>query len=437
MRKIFFAVSLAMALTACNNSTSNSSAESADSTATAVVDNNFDSVNEYGTVDSASLNVEILPAYQYPAGSPVAKWGKLKVDTMANGVRCLCDQNGNPVQLRGMSSHGMQWSGVANLTEANMRALRNTWNANIFRVAVYVDEEGGYAYNPTHRSRFVEDLVKWTAENGMYLLIDWHVLTPGNPMSRVYRNRPENGKDLAADFWTYCARRFQNQKHVIYEICNECNGVNYQNEKFGTSMKYEEPRITWLEHIKPYCEQMLKIIRSYDKDVVVICGTPNWDQRPQDVVGHEPVDENGKVYDNIMYTFHFYAASHNDGRHIETEVKFWDTNFMKMFAKGDGDVPCLLKTLPIFVTEWGTTDASGWKNFRPDLSDMWMDIFNGANDGGQMVSWCNWSFSAEGGACAALKWNDGNMEPFDKNILTESGKYIFDQLHKDGGMKKK
>ena len=175
---------------------------------------------------------------------------------------------------------------------------------------------------------------------------------------------------------------------------------------------------------------MLKIIRKYDKDVVCICGTPHWSQRPQDVIGKEPVDENGKAYDNLMYTFHFYAASHNDGRHDETAVKFWDVNFMKFFKNGCDSVPCILKTLPIFVTEWGTTDASGWTNFRPDLSDMWMDIFNGNNDGKQIVSWCNWSFSSDGGVCAALKWDDGNMQPFDKNILTESGKYIFEQLHK-------
>lgn len=389
-------------------------------------------VLKFGKVDSASLNVEVLPVMSYPKGSPVDKWGKLKVAANKNGVRSLCDQNGNPVQLRGLSSHGLQWSGVANITEANMKALRNDWNCNVFRLAIYVDEEGGYSTNPTHRSRYVENVVKWCADNGMYCLIDWHTLTPGNPQDPKYRNRPESGIDLAADFFTYCARRFQNQKHVLYEVCNEPNGVDFKNEEFGGSKwpDYYKPRVTWDDQIKPYCEDMLKIIRSYDENVVVVCGTPHWSQRIQDVVGKEPVDENGKVYDNLMYTFHFYAASHNDGRHDETAVKFWDVNFMKFFTKGDSaqNIPCILSTLPVFVTEWGTTDASGWTNFRPDLADMWLDIFNGKNDGGQKVSWCNWSFSAEGGACAALKWNDGNMQPMDSKILTESGKYIFGKL---------
>ncbi|MFA6884757.1 MAG: cellulase family glycosylhydrolase, partial [Paludibacteraceae bacterium] len=178
-------------------------------------------VLKFGKVDSASLNVEVLPVMSYPKGSPVDKWGKLKVAANKNGVRSLCDQNGNPVQLRGLSSHGLQWSGVANITEANMKALRNDWNCNVFRLAIYVDEEGGYSTNPTHRSRYVENVVKWCADNGMYCLIDWHTLTPGNPQDPKYRNRPESGIDLAADFFTYCARRFQNQKHVLYEVCNE------------------------------------------------------------------------------------------------------------------------------------------------------------------------------------------------------------------------
>lgn len=430
MKKLFLAMTtVALSLASCQNGNQQQNAPANNSSKEQDVNA---SVTSFGTIDSASANVEVLPTPTYPKGSPVDQWGKLKVDTNAAGVRCLCSADGKPVQLRGMSSHGLQWKGAANITAANMKALRKDWNANIFRIAVYVDEEGGYAYNQNHRDVYVDGLVKWTAEQGMYLLIDWHVLSPGNPMSTLYRNHPRNGKDLAADFFTYCARRYQNQKHILYELCNEPNGTDYQNEKYNGDKypKYHNPRVTWEDNIKPHCEQMLKIIRSYDKDVVCICGTPHWSQRPQDVIGKEPVDEKGQAYDNLMYTFHFYAASHNDGRHDETAVKFWDVNFMKFFKNGCDSVPCILKTLPIFVTEWGTTDASGWTNFRPDLSDMWMDIFNGNNDGKQIVSWCNWSFSSDGGVCAALKWDDGNMQPFDKSILTESGQYIFNQLHK-------
>lgn len=369
-----------------------------------------------GTITEDALNCEIMEPMKYPANSPVAKWGKLKVAPNEMGVRCLCDEKGNPVQLKGMSSHGLQWAGVAQITEDNIKALRQDWNCSVFRLVIYVDEEGGYAYNKTHRTRHLENVVKWCGEQGMYVLVDWHVHKPGNPEAKQYRKHPSNGVDLAGDFFAYCARRFQNQKHVLYELCNEPNPNN------GAT--------TWPAHIKPYCEDMMKIIRSYDKDVVCICGTPNWSQDAHVVIGNEPQDENGNVYENLMYSYHFYAASHHDGNDPQSPYKSHD--YMTPMREGDSTahMPCILATLPIFVTEFGTTDASGWTNFRPDLTDKWMKILDGGNLGHQKVSWCNWSFSAEGGESAALKWNEGNIRQCDRNkILTESGKYIFKKLH--------
>lgn len=417
---IFACAALAMISFSCSNKTSDSSEQKADN-----IEKKVEAVkpvkpsSPFGKVSPSSKEVEILMPLEYPTDSPVAKWGKLKVGKDKNGYRCLCDEKGNPVQLRGMSSHGMQWAGVANITEENIKSLAKDWNCNVFRLAFYVDEEGGYAYNPTHRTRHLENVVKWCAENGMYLLIDWHVHSPGNPQSAYYRKHPSCGVDLAADFFTYCSRRFQYQKHVIYELCNEPNSTKGE--------------VTWQRHIKPYCEDMLKIIRSNDKDVICVCGTPEWSQRPQDVIGNEPQDGDGNVYENLMYSFHFYSASHNDGTPVDSfsiAAGIKGPDFMTPFQKGDTTrgIPCILKELPIFVTEFGTTDASGWYNFCPEMTDKWLKIFDGDNDAHQIVSWCNWSYSAEGGECAALKWNDGKMYPLDPKILTRSGEYILKKL---------
>lgn len=372
-----------------------------------------------GYIDSISMTVEALPMYEYPANSPVANWGKLKVAKNEKGFRCLCSESGEPVQLKGMSTHGLQWAGIANVTRDNIRALREEWNCSIFRYALYVDEEGGYAYNPHFRNRILEEVVKWTAENGMYLLIDWHVHNPGNPQAARYRCHPSNNMDLAGDFFTYCSRRFKNQKHVIYELCNEPN------------QDVDGKIVQWNQTVRPYCEEMLGYIRANDPDVVCVCGTPCWSQLVQDVVGNEVADKKGKPFENVMYTFHFYAASHNDGRDTNIQGSYKGTNFIKRFKTGapEEKIPPLLESLPVFVTEWGTTDASGWHNFRPDLADLWLDVFAGNNSAGQKVSWCNWSFSAEGGVCGALKWNTGKISPLDPEILTESGKYVFERLH--------
>ena len=382
-----------------------------------------------GKIDSASLKVEIKPQMSYPKGSPVDKWGKLKVGKNENDVRALCTENGKPVQLHGVSSSGLQWAGVANLSQANIKTLRDSFKCNVFRIAVYVDEEGGYAYNPSLRSRtksykridgsddwgWVEDVVRWCGENGIYCLIDWHVHNPGNPQHWKYRNRkypePVEGIDLAADFFTYCARRFQNQKHVLYEICNEPNNTGREAAT--------ERNISWIKHVKPYCEEMLEIIRSYDKDVIVMCGSPDYSKSLEEIIGNEPQDKNGKKYENVMYSYHFYAATHNDGKQ-EGSIR---ADFMAKFKKATAQ-------LPVFVNEWGTTHSNGRENFNPELSRRWLDILDGDNDGKQVISWINWSFSAEGGLSAMLKWHSGNVGSQFPEILTESGRFILEQLKK-------
>ncbi|MCQ2188455.1 MAG: glycoside hydrolase family 5 protein [Paludibacteraceae bacterium] len=409
-KKLFFGMLLSMALFGCANNkpgesnTDKANAEGAESEKTTEV--------QRGYIDSISSNVEALPAFDYPAGSPVAKWGKLKVGKNSKGFRCMCDEKGNPIQLRGMSTHGLQWAGVANVTKDNIKALRNEWNCNVFRYALYVDEEGGLAYNPQFRNDLLEKVVKWTADNGIYLLIDWHVHRPGDPNAPQYRCHPSNGRDLAGDFFTYCSRRYKNLKHIIYEVCNEPNMI-------------DDHGVEWETEIKPYCEEMLGIIRAND-NAIVVCGTPWWSSCPEHVIGKEVADKDGKPYENVMYTFHFYSASHNDGKQFDKDGNLPPTVRPEdFFTKIKG----VLGELPIFVTEWGTTEASGWHDFRADLSDKWLDILDGDNAGEQVVSWCNWSFSAEGGVCGALKWNTGKISPMDPEILTESGQYVFKRLH--------
>ena len=59
--------------------------------------------------------------------------------------------------------------------------------------------------------------------------------------------------------------------------------------------------------VKFYASEVIPSIRSYDKDAVILIGTPNWSQDVDEAV-KDPVTG----YDNIMYTLHFYAATHKE-----------------------------------------------------------------------------------------------------------------------------
>ena len=77
-----------------------------------------------------------------------------------------------------MSSHGLhRFSDY--YTKASIQALVEKWGINIFRTTLYVGE-GGYATDAKSLD-LLHKIVTWCEELGIYALIDWHILTPGDP----------------------------------------------------------------------------------------------------------------------------------------------------------------------------------------------------------------------------------------------------------------
>ena len=115
-------------------------------------------------------------------------------------------------------------------------------------------------------------------EEDMYVLIDWHILSDCNP---------ETYKKEAKEFFAEMSAEYAEYNNILYEICNEPNG-----------------QTSW-EQIKAYAEEIIPVIRENDKDGIIIIGTPNWSQYVKEAAAN-PITG----YDNIMYTLHFYAATH-------------------------------------------------------------------------------------------------------------------------------
>ena len=51
--------------------------------------------------------------------------------------------------------------------------------------------------------------------SGLYVIVNWHVLTPGNPNDPVY---------AGAEFLDEASRKYRGFPNVLYEIMNEPNG---------------------------------------------------------------------------------------------------------------------------------------------------------------------------------------------------------------------
>ena len=75
-----------------------------------------------------------------PGDGAYARHGRLHVC----GTK-LCDEHGAVVQLRGMSTHGVQWySGCVN--DASLTALATDWHADVVRIASGTEELDFPAY---------------------------------------------------------------------------------------------------------------------------------------------------------------------------------------------------------------------------------------------------------------------------------------------------
>jgi endoglucanase len=301
------------------------------------------------------------------SATPVEINGRLKVKD-----NLICNRYGNQVQLRGMSSHGIQWFGNC-ITEKSLDWLAYGMNADIFRVAVYM-QENGWITDTAKFTRLADSIIEMTGRRGMYSLIDCHVLTPGDPMYNIAN---------ATRFFDHMAYAHKDKDWVIYELCNEPNGDT----------------ATW-ERVKEYADSIIKVIRRHDPDNLILVGSPGWS-----TLGGEKWTEirDNPVKDaNTAYSFHFYAGAHKD-------------EYRELFREA-------AESIPLFITECGMMNHE--MEFEQESSDEWFSLISELK-----ISWVNWSFSDLHVQTSAI-FTPGTCSTgvYCYDSLSQAGKYIYDKM---------
>lgn len=321
---------------------------------------------------SASAPVTVLAA---PAGSPVETHGRLSVC----GVN-LCDQAGDPVQLRGMSSHGIQFFPDC-LNQDSLEALRDDWRADFVRISMYV-QEGGFETDPDGFTAKVNEAVEIATGLGLYAIIDFHILNPGDPTFNT---------DRAKTFFADVAAAHADKENVLYEIANEPNGVSWDT-------------------IRGYAEEVVPVIRDAAPDSVVLVGTRGFsslgltDGSDETEIVDDPVP-----FENVMYTFHFYAASHGEDRRAV--------------------VARAARSLPLFVSEFGTQTFTG--DGANDLASAtaWLDLLKD-----RKISYAMWSYSDGRETNSAFRQGTcQGTEYTGSDVLTEAGAFIRTRIRSAAG----
>ena len=353
------------ALAGCGRQdTSNEATTSASPEASAAITETISESTASSEQTSSSEASGAQPAETEPAVSeapsvddstPFGQHGALHVE---NGK--LTDADGNIVQLYGMSTHGIAWF-PQYINYDSFRTLRDDWNTNCIRLAMYTAEYGGYCAggDKEQLKQLVRDGVSYATELGMYVIVDWHILSDCDP---------NQNKDEAIAFFREMSEAFADNDNVLYEICNEPNS--------GTS---------W-DSIKSYAEEVIPVIREQKPDAVILVGTPTWSQEI-DKAAASPL-----TFDNVMYTLHFYAGTHKDDLRNRLET-------------------CAQNNLPVFVSEFGMCDASG--NGANDFysTTKWLDLLNK-----YQISFCCWNLANKAASTTLSDWTDEDFN--------ESGRWI-------------
>jgi endoglucanase len=284
---------------------------------------------------------------------PVKTHGALKVE----GTQ-LKDQNGNAVVLRGMSFgwHNF-WPRFYNA--GAVKWLHQDWHCSVVRAAMGVEPERGYLKQPEWSKEKVKAVVDAAIQEGIYVIIDWH----------SHNIKLEEAKA----FFTEMAKTYGSYPNVIYEIFNEPDDESWKD-------------------VKAYSEKLIKTIRSIDADNIILVGVPHWDQDIH-LVAKDPI----KGFSNIMYTVHFYAATH------------------KQQLRNRSDY-ALKKGIPIFISESAGMEASGNGPMNYDEWYKWIDWAER-----HQISWVTWSVSDKNETCSVLLTSANSEGGWEEKDLKESG----------------
>ena len=313
------------------------------------------------------VNAEPKTPEKPASGSELDKHGKLSL----KGTD-IVDANGEKYRLKGVSTHGLSWF-PEYVNKASFDTIKG-YGGNLIRLAMYTAEGGGYCTDgdKDKLKKLIDDGVTYATELGMYVIIDWHILSDSNP---------QMNQDEAEAFFEEMSIKYQNYDNVLYEICNEPNS--------GTS---------WAD-VKEYAEDIIPIIRKNDKDAIILVGTPTWCQ-DVDEAAKDPLTG----FDNVMYTVHFYAATHKD-------------NIMDRLKTAHD------KGLPIFISEFSLCEASGNGEIDYDSADKWFDMLDSYN-----ISYAQWNLANKDEASSLIAPDCKKTDGWKDADLSETGKWMKKKL---------
>jgi aryl-phospho-beta-D-glucosidase BglC (GH1 family) len=281
--------------------------------------------------------------------------------------------SGNKVLIGGkeqsLAGNSFFWSnnnygGERYYNSATVSWLKSNWKSTIVRASMGVEDSGGYIDDAVSNRNRVITVVDAAIANDLYVIIDWH------------SHRAEDNQESAIAFFRDMARRYGDSNNVIFEI-------------------YNEPVSTTWPQIKVYANAVIKAIRDQGSDNLVVVGTPFYSQNV-DIASESPITG----FENIAYTLHFYAGTHGDNLRQKATT-------------------ALRRGIPLFVTEWGSVNATGDGAVDVTETQRWMSFLRANN-----ISHLNWAVNDKEEGASVVKPGANTAGNWPDSVLTVSGSLV-------------
>lgn len=286
---------------------------------------------------------------------------------------------GKAVVFRGFSTSDPDKLEKEGRWDSRYFAAMSDWGANVVRFPVHPRawrSRGQKAY-----IKLLDEGVAMAAEQGMYVIIDWHSI--GNLKNELYQSDGyETTQKETFEFWRTMASHYKNNTTVaFFELFNE-----------PTVMKGQLGSLTW-DQWKTIMEEIILIIRSNGSTAIPLVAGFNWAYDLTEVI-ENPINAEG-----IGYVSHPYP---------QKREKPWE----KTWTEDWGHVA---EKYPLILTEIGFSGAEEKGAHIPVISDeSYGDaITQYADERG--ISYVVWVFDPH---WSPMLFSDWNYTP------TRQGKYF-------------
>jgi aryl-phospho-beta-D-glucosidase BglC (GH1 family) len=334
----------------------------------------------------------------------------------------IIDGYGNPLVLRGAHIQSIldrykQYATTADhlaynhLNSATFDEMVNNWHMNTVRIATsdYVWQRWSYG-GPTAYIQTLQNIVTQANQAGLYVVLSMHEeLSSGLSPSQKEPSGWAMPTPLAVNYWQTVASTFKNNPMVMFDLYNEphvnktaltMTEPDWQFWLNGGTINYTTPNGIAKTYTVVGMQTLVNAIRAQGANQIIITqpGENSFlkfeSDCPQTTLHCNFLQDPANTSNpNIVYSVHEYFVPIGS---TPRQPPFWDGKF-----------GILSKEVPIFIGEWefsiNTTyltrceDVTGTRSMTADeattLVDSFLQYMDGANAGGQKISWTTFAFT--------------------------------------------